>query len=139
MRQPIKQSRFARIVRRLVRCEGGGGDLLTGILMTGVGLLAVSQTIPPLRDAFNTAGDALRRQAQVLSRGSDTGAVNGLSNGLPSGTPGFDFGSMGTGGLTSGGFGSGGFGSGGGGGSNGSGGSAPQVANGSDSPTLASP
>lgn len=95
MRQSKNQSRLARVLRRLVRCEGGGGDLLTGIIMTGAGLLAVSQTLPPLRDAFNTAGDALKRQAGVLARGSDTGSVNGLpsSGGIPSGGSGFDFGS----------------------------------------------
>lgn len=138
MSQPTKKSRFARIFRRLVRCEAGGGDLLTGILMTGVGLLAVSQTIPPLREAFNTAGDALKRQAQVLARGSDTGAVNGFSsNGLPSGVSGFDFGSGGGAFAPGGNFAPGG-GSGGSGGSGG-GGNGTQIANGADSPDLVKP
>lgn len=104
--------------------------------MTGVGLLAVSQTIPPLREAFNTAGDALKRQAHVLARGSDTGSVNGFSsNGLP-GTSGFDFGSLGGGGSS---FAPGGSGGSGGSSNSGGGGNGTQIAPGSDSPDLVTP
>jgi hypothetical protein len=92
MRQPIKHNRFARILRRLLRSEGGSGDILSGVIMTGAGLLAVSQTLPPLRDAFNTAGDALKNQAGVLARGSNTGSTNTPSMG--GGASGFDLGSV---------------------------------------------
>lgn len=88
MSHPKNKSRFARIVGRLVRCESGGSDIIAGLLMTGLGIMAVSQTIQPMKDATNTAGDALKRQAGVLARGSDTGSTNGGSGGS-----GFDFGS----------------------------------------------
>jgi hypothetical protein len=90
MRQAQKTSRVARVLRRLFRNEVGGGDALSGIIMTAVGLLAVSSTLPSLRDAFNTAGDALKHQAGVLARGSDTGAT-GMGGAGNSGS-GFDIG-----------------------------------------------
>lgn len=74
--------------------------MLGTLLMTSVGLFAVSQTIQPVRDAMDSTGDALRQQARVLSRGSDSGSVNGMSGGSGGGMSGFDLGSF-TGAATS--------------------------------------
>jgi len=89
MRSSIKQTRLVSFFRRLVLCElGMSGDVLGGLVMTSVGLMAVSQTIPAVKDSFQMGGEALKRQAGVLARGSDTGALGGSGQ-----NGGFDIGS----------------------------------------------